>query len=184
MKTVSVFGSGSRTFVFNVNLLVNISPPLIECSVGDKLKIISNAKKFKRVQKHVVKNWNDSMKRFAGRPCTVVQIPESSRTTETDDTDETILDEIGVKLYGNDEIVTVSRKVVECFQEDLFEGEKVVSLLSGSQLVEITGNDAFKNYNNQVYDFQNTTEINFQNSEMIFTGVYLRFQTRCEIGMK
>ncbi|XP_075243437.1 uncharacterized protein LOC142337800 isoform X2 [Convolutriloba macropyga] len=145
----TMFGSGSRTFVFNVNLLVNISPPLIECSVGDKLKIISNAKKFKRVQKHVVKNWNDSMKRFAGRPCTVVQIPESSRTTETDDTDETILDEIGVKLYGNDEIVTVSRKVVECFQEDLFEGEKVVSLLSGSQLVEITGNDAFKNYNNQ-----------------------------------
>ena len=98
----------------------------------------------------MVKNWDDSMKRFAGRPCTVVQIPESSRTTETDDTDVIIADEIGVKLYGNEEIVKVSRKVVECFQEDLFEGEKVVSLLSGSQLVEITGNDAFKNYNNQV----------------------------------
>ena len=135
----SELGASGAALILNTSLLRNVSSPDIHFAVGDKIKVTSNAKKFKRIQKHRVQNWKDAFKRLAGRSATVVD-------------DSFTSGKIGVKFVGIDEVVTTSKKVIDRNEEEeFFEGERVVCLLSSDQLENLLKDETYKAYQNEVY---------------------------------
>ncbi|XP_063718591.1 uncharacterized protein LOC134845572 isoform X3 [Symsagittifera roscoffensis] len=135
--SVSELGATGAALILNTSLLRNVSPPDIHFAVGDKIKVTSNAKKFKRIQKHRVQNWKDAFKRLAGRSATVVD-------------DSLTSGKIGVKFVGIDEVVTTSKKVIDRNEEEeFFEGERVVCLLSSDQLENLLKDETYKAYQNE-----------------------------------